>query len=123
MSEWQAVMRSGEITIRRRSSAPSRRAPAPSPQATVGATVETMAKHVRAAWAWLERKRSSHFAARRLHVAETLSLGEKRFVSIIEVDGTQYLIGGSAENVQLLSRLEDHGPMALPTRAEREVRP
>ena len=84
--------------------------------------MQAMSSHVRSAWKWLERRRSAHFAARRLHVAETLSLGEKRFVSIIEVDGTQYLIGGSAENVQLLSRLEGPEPIGLPVRAEREVR-
>ncbi len=115
MSEWQAVMRSGEITIRRRASAPTPRATGP----TLAQTIEV---HLRSAWKWLERRRSAHFAARRLHVTETLSLGEKRFVSIIEVDGTQYLIGGSAENVQLLTRLEAHEAIGLAESAQREVR-
>ena len=119
MSEWQAVMRSGGITIRRLPSAPSPRATGDTP---VQALVQALGRHVRSASKWLERRRSAHFAARRLHVTETLSLGEKRFVSIIEVDGTQYLIGGSAENVQLLTRLEAHETMNLPHGAEREVR-
>ncbi len=114
MSEWQAVMRSGGITIRRRTSIPS-------PRATGTPLAQTIADHLRSAWKWLERRRSAHFAARRLHVTETLSLGEKRFVSIIEVDGTQYLIGGSAENVQLLTRLEAHA-MGLPDGAQPEAR-
>ena len=119
MSEWQAVMRSGGITIRRLPSAPSRRAAG---DTLVQDLIQALGRHVRSAWTWLERRRSAHFAARRLHVTETLSLGEKRFVSIIEVDGTQYLIGGSAENVQLLTRLEAHEAMGLPHGAESEVR-
>ncbi len=116
MSEWQAVMRSGGITIRRLPSAPLPR------RASGDTLVQALGRHVRSAWKWLEHRRSAHFAARRLHVTETLSLGEKRFVSIIEVDGTQYLIGGSAENVQLLTRLEAHEEMNLANGAEREVR-
>ncbi len=115
MSEWQAVMRSGGITIRRFPGAPS-------PRVTGDTLAQILGRHVRSAWKWLERRRSAHFAAKRLHVTETLSLGEKRFVSIIEVDGTQYLIGGSAENVQLLTRLEAHETMGLAHDAEREVR-
>ena len=49
---------------------------------------------------------------RRLRVSETISLGEKRFVSILEVDGEQLLIGGSAENLVLLAKLE--GPNRAP---------
>ena len=119
MSEWQAVMRSGGITIRRLPSVSSPRATGNTP---VQALVQALGRQVRSAWKWLESRRSAHFAARRLHVTETLSLGEKRFVSIIEVDGTQYLIGGSAENVQLLTRLEAHKAMGLQAGAEREVR-
>ena len=42
---------------------------------------------------------------RRLHVAETVSLGEKRFVSIVEVDGHSFLIGGGSASVSLLTQL------------------
>jgi hypothetical protein len=41
-----------------------------------------------------------------LKIAETVSLGEKRFVSILEVDGEQFLVGGSPANIVLLARLE-----------------
>jgi flagellar biogenesis protein FliO len=44
-------------------------------------------------------------SSRRLRVAETVSLGEKRFVSIVQVDGAQFLIGGSATEIQLLANL------------------
>ena len=65
-----------------------------------------LAQQAVAAWKWLERKRTQQLAARRLHVAETVQLGEKRFVSILEVDGGQYLIGGAAGNVSLLAILK-----------------
>lgn len=45
-------------------------------------------------------------ASRRLTVSETVSLGEKRFVSILCVDGEQFLVGGSSSNVVLLAKLE-----------------
>jgi flagellar biogenesis protein FliO len=43
---------------------------------------------------------------RRLRVAETVSLGDKRFVSILQVDGEQFLVGGSQSNIVLLAQLE-----------------
>jgi hypothetical protein len=43
---------------------------------------------------------------RRLSVVETISLAEKRFVSILRVDGEQFLLGGSSSNIVLLARLE-----------------
>jgi flagellar biogenesis protein FliO len=64
-----------------------------------------IATHAAAAWKWLERKRTQQLAVKRLHVAETIQLGEKRFVSIIQVDGAQFLIGGAAGNVSLLAVL------------------
>lgn len=62
---------------------------------------------VQAAWRWVERKRSQQLSAKRLRVAETVSLGEKRTVSIIMVDGQQFLIGSSTSGVQLLTRLDE----------------
>jgi flagellar biogenesis protein FliO len=59
-----------------------------------------------AAYQWLAQKRTQQLASKRLRVAETIQLGEKRFVSIIQVDGAQYLIGGAAGNVQLLAALD-----------------
>jgi len=35
----------------------------------------------------------------------TVSLGEKRFVAVIQVDGVQFLIGGGATGVALLAQL------------------
>jgi flagellar biogenesis protein FliO len=47
----------------------------------------------------------ARFSTRRLRVSETVSLGEKRFVAVIQIDGLQYLIGGGATNVALLAQL------------------
>lgn len=62
-------------------------------------------RNVLSAWKWIEQKRVRQSAMRRLRVAETISLGEKRFVSIVQVDGCDYLIGGAAGSVSLLTAL------------------
>ena len=69
-------------------------------------TVADALRLLRTAWDWLQQRRAQQLTSRRLRVAETISLGEKRFVSIVQVDGTQYLIGGSASSVQLLAVLD-----------------
>lgn len=73
---------------------------------------------LRRAWKWVTRQSAgilSRGAVRRLRVAETVSLGEKRFVSILHVDGEQFLVGGSSANVVLLAKLD---PNAQSTEAE-----
>jgi len=62
--------------------------------------------YLRAGWLWLERKRTQQLSSRRLRLADTISLGEKRSVSIVQVDGAQYLIGCSTGSVQLLAVLD-----------------
>ena len=60
-------------------------------------------------WNWVMRQSRvalTRGVSRRLSVAETVSLGEKRFVSILQVDGEQFLVGGSQSNIVLLARLE-----------------
>ena len=74
-----------------------------------GATCEIVSRQIArsliAGWKWLENKRTQQLASRRLRLAETISLGEKRSVSIVQVDGLQYLIGCSSGSVQLLAVL------------------
>jgi len=55
-------------------------------------------------WAWL-KKNHKFTAAKQMRVSETISLGEKRFVSVIHVDGQKFLIGGGAQGVTLLTEL------------------
>jgi flagellar biogenesis protein FliO len=42
-----------------------------------------------------------------MRVTETVSLGEKRFVTILHVDGQQLLIGSATGQVTLLAVLDD----------------
>lgn len=62
--------------------------------------------YLQAGWKWLELKRTQQLSSRRLRLAETISLGEKRSVSIVQVDGAQFLIGCSTGSVQLLAVLD-----------------
>jgi flagellar biogenesis protein FliO len=39
-------------------------------------------------------------------VAASVSLGDKRFIAVVQVDGLQFLIGGGATNVALLAQLK-----------------
>ncbi len=81
-----------------------------------GDTLRAAVEYLQAGWKWLERKRTQQLASRRLRLAETISLGEKRSVSIVQVDGAQFLIGCSAGSVQLLAVLdkqhEGNAPLA-----------
>lgn len=59
-------------------------------------------------WLWLigvARSIRTVPAHRRLRLAETLSLGEKRFVAVVEFEHQQFLIAGTSQTVNLLARL------------------
>jgi hypothetical protein len=43
---------------------------------------------------------------KRLRVCETVSLGEKRFVAVVQVDGEEFLVGGASNSVCTLARLQ-----------------
>lgn len=57
------------------------------------------------AWRWLQ-KQNTFSAKKQLRVCETVSLGEKRFVAVVQIDGQKFLIGGGASGVSLLAELE-----------------
>lgn len=42
---------------------------------------------------------------RRLRLTETLSLGEKRFLALVEIGDQEFLIGGASNSVNLLGEL------------------
>jgi hypothetical protein len=44
---------------------------------------------------------------KRLRVCETVSLGEKRFIAVVQVDQEQFLVGGSPTSISMLAHLED----------------
>ena len=56
-------------------------------------------------WRWLHARQTSRANIKQLHVTSTVSLGEKRFVAVIEFDGLEYLVGGGATSVALLAQL------------------
>ncbi|MGD0891339.1 MAG: flagellar biosynthetic protein FliO [Terracidiphilus sp.] len=57
------------------------------------------------AWSWLKRKYPVA-AEKRMRLAENIPLGEKRFVALVTVGNREFLIGGAASNVSLLSQWE-----------------
>jgi hypothetical protein len=54
---------------------------------------------------WIQTRNLTQRSTNRLKVCATVALGEKRFVSLIECDGIQFLIGGGAANVAFLSQV------------------
>ena len=56
---------------------------------------------------WVLKNVKVQPARKTLRVCETVSLGERRFVAVVQVDEERYLIGGGTGSVSLLSRLPD----------------
>ena len=52
-----------------------------------------------------------------LRLTETLSLGERRFLAVVEVEQQKFLIGGTSSSVCLLARLGDRLFNSTPPRA------
>jgi hypothetical protein len=53
---------------------------------------------------------------RRLRLCESLPLGERRFVAVVEFEQSRFLVGGTASSLVLLARLEEgekNGPGKL----------
>jgi flagellar biogenesis protein FliO len=67
------------------------------------------------AFSWL-RHLFGHIRIRRreraLRIVETVSLGEKRLVAVLEFEEQQYLIGVTNQSITLLRSLRDAGPPA-----------
>ena len=60
---------------------------------------------LRALGSWLRDKRIASLTKKRLHLAESVSLGEKRFIAIVKVDGQDFLLAASPSNICLLAQL------------------
>jgi hypothetical protein len=67
---------------------------------------KSMASQLTELWNWAQEKFRSHQVRKRLRVCETVSLGEKRFLAVVQVDGEQFLVGGSSSSVSTLAHLE-----------------
>jgi flagellar biogenesis protein FliO len=57
-------------------------------------------------WRWIQARQIGKSNTKRLQVTSSVSLGEKRFVAVVQVDGQQFLVGGGATGVSLLAQLE-----------------
>ena len=62
-------------------------------------------------WAW---RAVATRKTRRLRVCETLSLGERRFLAVIEFDHQEFLVGGTGNSLELLAQLQGGMVIAKP---------
>jgi hypothetical protein len=46
-------------------------------------------------------------AQKHLRVCESVSLGDKRFVAVIQIDQERFLVGGAANSIAMLTRLAE----------------
>ncbi len=69
-------------------------------------TVRSHTGLVSRAWKWLLARNVARSNTGRLRVAETVSLGEKRFVAVVQVDGRHFLLAGGPTNIALLAQLD-----------------
>ncbi|HVZ59631.1 MAG TPA: flagellar biosynthetic protein FliO [Terriglobales bacterium] len=58
------------------------------------------------AFSWAGTKLAKSHSRKRLRVCETVPLGDKRFIALVQVDGRQFLLGGGAASVSLLAQLD-----------------
>ena len=65
-------------------------------------------------WLWA-RSTARVRRSRRLRVCETLSLGERRFLAVIEFDRQEFLVGGSGNSLELLARLHEGAVITEPS--------
>jgi flagellar biogenesis protein FliO len=51
---------------------------------------------------------SAHRRERRLRLCEMLSLGEKRFIAVVEYGQEKFLLAGTPQHISLLKRLDSN---------------
>lgn len=57
---------------------------------------------------WSRFFRSGLRRSKRLHLEETLSLGDRRFIALVVFEGSRFLVGGTSSSLSLLARLEQN---------------
>jgi flagellar biogenesis protein FliO len=66
------------------------------------------------AWRALQQAAKSQAATKkRLRICENVSLGDKRFVALLQVDDQRFLIGGAANSIAMLAQLSEPFSAAL----------
>jgi flagellar biogenesis protein FliO len=67
----------------------------------------TLLLHIWSILKWIMLRAKEQQTRKNLRICETVSLGEKRFVAVVQVDDERFLIGGSSSAVSLLTRLQE----------------
>jgi len=71
----------------------------------LAAAYSSSCKSLVKAWRWVQARRQLQLASKRLCLCESISLGEKRFLAIVKVDGQHFLVGGAPGSVSMLTQL------------------
>ena len=71
-------------------------------------------------WSWVQT-RYKLSSTKRLRVGEIASLGEKRFVAIVTVEGREFLIGGGSAGVSMLTPLGAASEAAQPIQGKIDI--
>jgi len=79
----------------------------------IGDWSQALLVRVWSALKWMMQRVRVQQARKNLRVCETVSLGEKRFVAVVQVDEQRFLIGGSSSAVSLLTRLQETQSFAV----------
>jgi flagellar biogenesis protein FliO len=86
----------------------------------VGGWSQALLSKAWSALKWIMQRATTQQARKNLRICETLSLGEKRFVAVVQVDEERFLIGGSSSAVSLLTRLQEAKTFAVDLKREAE---
>lgn len=66
---------------------------------------ERLKKFASSWWPRVQRMRGK--PTRRLHLRESLALGERRFVAVVEFEERRFLVGGTSGSIVLLATLDN----------------
>ena len=55
---------------------------------------------------WLQKTRRAQLDSKRLRVCESVSLGDKRAIFLVQVDGRRFLLGGAPTSISMLAQLD-----------------
>ena len=73
---------------------------------SLGSTVSGIVTALSARAARLHQSLRRRRSERRLRLSETLSLGEKRFLAVVQFQQQEFLVGGTGNSIALLAKLD-----------------
>jgi hypothetical protein len=74
-------------------------------QPSLATLIECGLARLAGAWKWVQERSKTQRRPRKLRVCESVQLGEKRFVALIQADGQRFLVGGTSSSISLLATL------------------